>query len=291
MLCCAVATHPTAKRYFTVPRPSRSGARRPARVERVVVHEHDAVDEWGHLVRHTHTHHFPRFAQVHTSAETEAQTHAQSGMQFEMEEGSNTEQQQKVAADVMLQTDAQLEAQAQLEAETGYVHVRHTPFATAITHNPSNIEPVAYQGPRPQVIKGVRPPLLPLSHLHFSLSPAVCLFLPQRTSMDFANNGRVTAHMPQDPAAQKIDCNFYDCTGLQSEPYQPVGSLNPVEPYVNRPETRTTTFGTVPDMLEPRTTDPAPLPPPSPSASPSSCASSSPPPSLPVLWILCLIRC
>ena len=148
-------------------------------------------------------------------------------MEVHMEEG----QQQVVEADAAMaaaaDSEAAMEAQAQAEAEDGYVHVVSTPYAQAVTADASNIQRFA---PRVVPQQFVRP----------------------IDGEDMADNGPVSAVKPQDPLAAKIDCNFYDCTGVQSEPYVPAGSLNPVEPYTWKRDTRTTTFSTVPDMLEPR---------------------------------------
>jgi hypothetical protein len=125
----------------------------------------------------------------------------------------------------------QTETESEAETESGSEYVRvvkQSPYYSSVDVSPSNIKQYA-----PRVVK------------RQTVQP--------RIGADHARNGPVDAYIPQDPLAKKIDCNFMDCTGMQSEPFVPAGSLNPVIPYVNNPETRTTMFSTVPDMLEPRT--------------------------------------
>lgn len=237
------------KRLEVVPFTSRRGEKRYATVERVtktahlhhtVQHSHARVDAYGNVVRHTHTRHTyslptARFAETDAHVEMEAeaeadaeqQVDADAGMAVHMEEGSAQVVEADEAMSAAAESDAELEAQAQAEAEDGYVHVLHTPFVQSVTADASNIPRYAPRVVEEQFVRPVG-------------------------GEDMADNGPVSAAKPQDRLAAQIDCNFYDCTGQQSEPYVPVGSLNPVQPYVWKRDTRTTTFSTVPDMLEPR---------------------------------------
>jgi len=157
--------------------------------------------------------------------ESESETDSEGEMEVQMEADSSASQ--MVEADVATKSDAELEAQAQAEAEDGFVHVTHTPYhTTRVSSDFSNIQRIA---PRTVKYQSVQP-----------LGGA-----------DMARNGPVDPAIPQDPLAGKVDCNFYDCTGMQSEPYVPAGSLNPVIPWRYNREPRTTTFSTVPDLLEP----------------------------------------
>jgi len=222
-----------SQRYYTAPRASRDG-----HLHHIVhhTHEHDAVDHFGHLVRHAHSHahhhvHWPAMVESEAAAEAETETESQSeaeadsGMKVVME--SNAEADQMVEADAKADSEAAIEAEAQAEADAGYVTVTETPYATTVSSTPSNIRPLA-------------PRRVPEQ------------FIAPYPGEDHADNGIVDARVPQDPLAAEIDCNFYDCTGMQSEPYVLVGSMNPNVPYRYKPDTRTTTFSTVPDMLEPR---------------------------------------
>lgn len=243
------------KRLQVVPHSSRRGEKVYHTVERVtrtahvhhvdVEHSHAHVDGWGHVHRHGHTHRvhrahvLPRFAETEASTEAEAETEmesesesgaeaeAEEGMAVHMEEGTAQVVEADAAMNAAAESDAEMEAQAQSEAEDGYVHVVHTPYVQSVTADASNIRRYAPRVVEEQFVRPVN-------------------------GADIADNGIVSAVKPQDRLAGKIDCNFYDCTGQQSEPYVPVGSLNPVQPYVYKADTRTTTFSTVPDMLEPR---------------------------------------
>jgi len=177
----------------------------------------------------------PRFVETesHTEAdaeaegenESESESEGEGEMEVHMEADSSASQ--MVEADVATKSDAELEAQAQAEAEDGFVHVTHTPYhTTRVSSDFSNIQRI-----RPRTVH------------HQSVQPL--------GGADMARNGPVNPAIPQDPLARKIDCNYYDCTGMQSEPYVPAGSLNPVIPWRYNREPRTTTFSTVPDMLEP----------------------------------------
>jgi len=222
-----------AKRYYTTPRPSRDG-----HIHHIVhhTHEHDAFDHFGHLHRHSHSHahhhvHYPAFVESETESEAETESHseaeAETGMKVVME--SNAEADQMVEADAKVESESEssIESEAQAEADAGYVTVSETPYATTVTSTSSNIRPLS-------------PRRVPEQ------------FIAPYPGDDHADNGIVSSVVSQDPLAAQIDCNFYDCTGVQSEPYVPVGSMNPNVPYRYKPDTRTTTFSTVPDMLEPR---------------------------------------
>jgi len=69
---------------------------------------------------------------------------------------------------------------------------------------------------------------------------------PKLHGENYADNYPVDPTMEQDPIAFPIPKTYVD------DPYIPVGSLNPVKPYINNPQPRTTTFRTVPDMLQPQ---------------------------------------
>jgi len=270
--------HPTGgfkcsecKRLQVVPASRRRGEKRYHLVEQVqrkaylhrtathrTAHHHHHVDGWGHVHHHVHSHtrhehaspySYPyRFAAVEDDAEAEAESEAEAdaetdaeaesesesesgaeeGMEVHMEEGERQVVDADEAMTAAAASDALLEAQAEAEADSGYVHVVRTPFVSSVSTDGSNIQRYAPRVVAPQYVRPIN-------------------------GQDMAPNGPVSAGRKQDPLADKIDCNFYDCTGQQSEPYVPVGSLNPVRPYVYKPDTRTTTFSTVPDLLEPRT--------------------------------------
>jgi len=61
-------------------------------------------------------------------------------------------------------------------------------------------------------------------------------YVPKERGADYADNGLVSDNMREE----------------EFENYVEPGMLNPPVPYVYKPEARTTTFSTVPDMLEPR---------------------------------------
>jgi len=223
-----------------VPRPSRGNGRVPTRA---VVHMHNhgiVTDEWGHYVgehNHAHVHRipehwFPRWAE--TSAEVTSEAEAETGAEAEAEAGSEMEVHmeegagQAVEAEVASESEAESEASAESEAEAEYVNAAQTPSVTAISASATNIRRT-----RPRVVKAQR--VRPMNN------------------EDMADNGIVDSVTPQDPlAGRNFDCNFYDCTGMSSEPHVKPGSLNPAIPWRNPGEARTTTFSTVPDMLEPR---------------------------------------
>lgn len=217
-VCCDVVCFDsfTAKRYFTVPYPKRVGVIHH-RVHSTHSDTH-SVDAFGqiHHHHHTHTHHdHDHYPRfAETGAEVESEAEAESGADMA----------------VHMETDAETvhNAEAEAKADSEYIGMTHTPYTTTYGVSATNI-----QQPRPRVVSQQR-------------------VWPQNGA-DAASNGPVDAYVPQDRLAAKVDCNFMDCTGMQSEPFVPAGSLNPVIPYVNKPETRTTTFSTVPDLLEPRT--------------------------------------
>jgi hypothetical protein len=206
----------------------------------VLHHSHHGIvtDQWGHYAgEHTHAHihripehFFPRWAEqsaeVTSEAEAEAETstESESGMEVHMEEGTGA----TVEAEVATEAEAETEAETSTESEAEYVNVAQTPYATAVAASATNIRRVA---PRVPKVQRTRP----------------------MNEEDMADNGVVDSVTPQDPlAGRDFDCNFYDCTGMSSEPPVKPGSLNPAVPWRNPQEARTTTFSTVPDMLEPR---------------------------------------
>jgi len=182
------------------------------------------TDEWGHYAgEHTHAHvhrypahWFPRWQETSAEVTSEAEAESETGMEVHMEEG---------AAQTV---EAEAENGAEAESESEYVNVAQTPFATAVSASATNI-----RQPRPRTVKvGRKRPV---------------------NNADMADNGIVEDYTPQDPlAGRDFDCNFYDCTGMSSEPHVKPGAMNPAIPWKNPQEARTTTFSTVPDMLEPR---------------------------------------
>jgi hypothetical protein len=223
---------------------------------RRVVHDTHAgmvTDQWGHPLGHHHHRHshlipehwFPRWAEQ--SAEVTADAEAAEGATFRVEtehamaEGvhmeADAEAGAEVEAEVVAESEAETEAESEseaeseAEAESEYVNVavgRHTTSVSAAATNIRQIAPRVVRSPR------VRP-------------------VNAADMSRMASNGAVPSAHDQDPLADhNFDCNFYDCTGTSSEPFVPVGSLNPDIPYRNPGEARTTTFSTVPDMLEPR---------------------------------------
>jgi len=223
-------------RYYVVPRPSRGNGRVPMRA---VVHmqNHGIVtDEWGHYVgehNHAHVHAypehwFPRWQETSAEVTSEAEAEAEAETGSEAEAGSEMEVHMEEGASHAVEAEAATESESAAESEAEYVNVAQTPYATAVAASATNIRRT-----RPRVVKAQR--TRPMN------------------DEDMADNGIVDSVTPQDPlAGRDFDCNFYDCTGMSSEPHVKPGSLNPAVPWKNPGEARTTTFGTVPDMLEPR---------------------------------------
>jgi len=107
------------------------------------------------------------------------------------------------------------------------VHIEHGFGGSSVRMLPRDNRPIR---PRTQFVKPFK------------------VFRPKDGARGYADNYPIDATLEQDPLAVKMSDE--QLGSYLIDPYMPPGSLNPVKPYINNPEPRTTTFSTVPDMLQ-----------------------------------------
>jgi len=221
--------HSRYMKYSCGSKPKPKPKRRP-HVRMHVHRHHDVMDSWGHVTHHHH-HHTREFVPMPMYRFQEEEQ--QGGDEQEVEQQQSDEE----GVDVHMMDDTEpMLAEAEEVAGSSSEDDSDSDSGEAMLQT-------SEQGPHYPFGYGYQPGYTTRTHYGHVVEVPVAMK---------ARRQRVPRDQIEDPLAFKIDCNYYDCTKADNAAVSPVGSLNPVEPYVNIQEARTTTFRTVPDLLQDR---------------------------------------